>query len=134
MLGFHPKTLPHDHGSLLSKFLRPKLSTTELFITRFWSFQAQVVLTVNCTESLENWPAIQRNIGLKTGHLFSVMVCCGPCFKNGNSQTEIYPVQSWSLAMLLELSSRQQPQHWIKYLDPWVQDFYPVLGCSSPPL
>ena len=27
-----------------------------------------------------------------------------------------------------ERSSRPQPQHWIKFLDPWMQDFYPVLG------
>ena len=26
------------------------------------------------------------------------------------------------------LSSRPQPQYWIKFLDPWRQDFYPVLG------
>ena len=24
--------------------------------------------------------------------------------------------------------SRPQPQYWIKFLDPWMQDFYPVLG------
>ena len=24
--------------------------------------------------------------------------------------------------------SRPQPQHWIKFLDPWVHDFCPVLG------
>ena len=47
--------------------------------------------------------------------------------------TEIYPVQNWSLAMLQEPSSRPQPQYWIKLLYPWVRDFYPVLGCSSPP-
>ena len=25
-------------------------------------------------------------------------------------------------------SSRPQPRHWIKFLDPWMQVFYPVLG------
>ena len=44
------------------------------------------------------------------------------------SQTEIYPVQNWSLAMQQELSSRLQPQCWIEFLDPWVHYFYPVLG------
>ena len=27
-----------------------------------------------------------------------------------------------------EPSSRPEPQYWIKFLDPWVHDFYPVLG------
>ena len=27
-----------------------------------------------------------------------------------------------------EPSCRPQPQYWIKFLDPWVHDFYPVLG------
>ena len=39
------------------------------------------------------------------------------------TQTETYPVQNWSLAMLQQLFSRTQPQHWIKSLDPWVQNF-----------
>ena len=30
-------------------------------------------------------------------------------------------------------SSRPQPQHWIKFLDPWMQDFYPVLGWGLAP-
>ena len=37
------------------------------------------------------------------------------------------------LAMLQEPSSRTQPQYWMKFLDPCVQDFYPVLGCSLAP-
>ena len=49
------------------------------------------------------------------------------------SQTEFYPVQSWSLAMLQEPSTRPQPKHWITFLDPgpWVQDFYPVSDLFS---
>ena len=44
------------------------------------------------------------------------------------SPTEIYPVQNWSLEMPWEPGSRPQPQYWIKFLDPCVHDFYPVLG------
>ena len=44
------------------------------------------------------------------------------------SQPEIYPVQNWSLEMPEEPFSRPQPQYWIKFLDPWVHDLYPVLG------
>ena len=29
---------------------------------------------------------------------------------------------------LRSLSQDPQPQYWIKFLDPWMQDFYPVLG------
>ena len=46
------------------------------------------------------------------------------------SQTEIYPVQNWSLETPQEPSSRPQPQYWIKFLEPWAQAFYPVLGGS----
>ena len=35
------------------------------------------------------------------------------------------PVQSWSLEVLQNDSSRPQPQHSIKYLDPRVHNFYP---------
>ena len=44
------------------------------------------------------------------------------------SQTEIYLVQNCSLEMPYEPFSGPQPQHWIKFLDPWVHDLYPVLG------
>ena len=44
------------------------------------------------------------------------------------SQTQIYPVQNWSLEMPQQPSFRPEPQYWIKFPDPWVQDFYPVLG------
>ena len=30
--------------------------------------------------------------------------------------------------MLQEPSPKPQPQHWIKFLGPWMQDFYPVSG------
>ena len=40
-----------------------------------------------------------------------------------SSQTEIYPVQY----------STPQPKYWMKFLDPWVRDFYPVLDCSLAP-
>ena len=33
-----------------------------------------------------------------------------------------------------EPSSRPQPQYWIKFLDPWMQDFYPVLGWGLAPV
>ena len=36
--------------------------------------------------------------------------------------------------MLWEPSSRHQPQHWIKYLDPWVRDSYQVLAWGLAPL
>ena len=32
--------------------------------------------------------------------------------------------------MLQEPSSRPQPQYWIQFLDPWVQDVEPILGCN----
>ena len=44
------------------------------------------------------------------------------------SQTEMYPAWNWSLEMPQEPSSRPEPYYWIKFLDPWVQDCYPVLG------
>ena len=47
------------------------------------------------------------------------------------SQIEIYPVQNWSLEMPQEPSSRSEPQCWIKFLDPWVQDFC-KLGFRGP--
>ena len=31
-------------------------------------------------------------------------------------------------------SPRPQPQHWIKFLGPWMQDFYPVLGLGLAPV
>ena len=48
--------------------------------------------------------------------------------KRQKSQTKIYPVQNWSLEMPQEPFSRPQPQYWITFLDPWVHNFYPVLG------
>ena len=36
--------------------------------------------------------------------------------------------------MSQEPSSRPQPQYWIKFLDPWRQDFYPVLGWGLAPV
>ena len=33
-----------------------------------------------------------------------------------------------------ERSPTPQPQHWIKFLDPWMQDFYPVLGWGLAPV
>ena len=36
--------------------------------------------------------------------------------------------------MSQESSSRPQPQYWIKFLDPWRQDFYPVLGWGLAPV
>ena len=33
-----------------------------------------------------------------------------------------------------ELSSKPQPQNWIKFLDSWMQDFYPVLGWGLAPV
>ena len=33
-----------------------------------------------------------------------------------------------------EPSSSPEPQDWIKFLDPWMQDFYPVLGWGLAPV
>ena len=44
------------------------------------------------------------------------------------SGTETYLVQCWSLEVPQDPSSTPQPQYWITLLDPWMQDFYPVLG------
>ena len=43
---------------------------------------------------------------------------------------EICPVQNWSRANIQEPSSRPQAQCCTKFADPWVQDPYPLLGCS----
>ena len=42
---------------------------------------------------------------------------------------KIYAVQNWILEMpYKEPFSRPQPQYRIKFLDPWLHDFYPALG------
>ena len=47
------------------------------------------------------------------------------------SQTEIYPVQNWSLEMPQEPFSRPQPQYWIKLLDPMGAWFLSCTGLGS---
>ena len=55
---------------------------------------------------------------------------CSPlrqCLTDSFSQTVIHPAEDWRLEMPQMSSSRPQPHHWIKFLDPWVHNFLSVL-------
>ena len=56
--------------------IRPKLSITKLSLTKFCSFQAESVFTVNYTESMEKKQA--ENRAHEWEFVLSVLACFGP--------------------------------------------------------
>ena len=98
-------------------------SSVDGFSTVFGKFAA------TCGIETPKHPAI-----LKTLLIVKITTVILVCYCNSNSRPPYirrlkfiqYRTGVWKCHR--SLLSRPQPQYWIKFLDPWVHDFYPVLG------
>ena len=72
-------------------------------------------------ETLESWQTGEKKENL------------GTRASRDSRRLKNYPVQNWSLEIPQEPPSDSNPRCWMKFLDPWVQDLYPLLGWGLAP-